>query len=57
MYLGLKLLDLVLQKIKNSENINIFKWNNKFWKPENCLCRLWKLYLPQIMVLWHFYLF
>ena len=26
MYLGLKLLDLVLQKIKYSENINIFKW-------------------------------
>ena len=32
MYLGLKLLDLVLQKIKNSENIDFFKWNNKFGK-------------------------
>ena len=31
-------------KIKDSENVNIFKSNIKSWKPENCPCRLCRLY-------------
>ena len=32
-YLGPKILDLVPRKIKDSEDIDIFKSNSKLWKP------------------------
>ena len=47
-HLGPKMWELVPQKIKDSESINILKSNIKLWKPKNCPCRLCKLYLPQI---------
>ena len=33
---------------KDLENLNIFKSNNKSWKPENCPCRLCRLYIADI---------
>ena len=47
-YLGHKIWDRVPQKIKDSENINIFKPNIKLKKPEKCPWLLCKLYLTQI---------
>ena len=50
-YLGPKILDLVPRKMKDSEDIDIFKSNSKLWKPlwnsGNCSCRLCKLDLLQ----------
>ena len=34
--------------IKDSKNFNIFKSNIKSWKPENCPCRLCRLYIADI---------
>ena len=34
--------------IKDSENLHIFKSNIKSWKPENCPCRLCRLYIADI---------
>ena len=34
--------------IKDSENLNIFKPNIKSWRPENCACRLCRLYIADI---------
>ena len=42
-YLGPKNMG-IFAKIKDSENVNIFKSNIKSWKPENCPCRLCRLY-------------
>ena len=43
-FLGPKIYELMPSNIKDSENLNIFKSNIKSWKPENCLCRLCRLY-------------
>lgn len=50
-YIGPKIWNLVLQKIKDSDNFNIFKSNIDLIKPENCFCCLFKLYLSQIRFL------
>ena len=42
-YLGTKIRDFVPQKIKDLENIHIFKLNMKFWKSDNFPCHLLKL--------------
>ena len=34
--------------IKDSENVKIFKSSIKSWKPENCPCRLSRLYIADI---------
>ena len=47
-FLGPKIWELLPSSIKDSENLNIFKLNIKSWKPENCPCRLCKLYITDI---------
>ena len=44
-FLGPKMWELLPSNIKDSENLNIFKSNIKSWKPENCPCRLCRLYI------------
>lgn len=45
---------LAHQKIKDSENINVFKSNIEHWKPENCQSCFRKLYLWHDPRLLHF---
>ena len=47
-FIGTKMWELLPSNIKDSENLNIFKLNIKTWKPENCPCRLCKLYTADI---------
>ena len=47
-FLGPKMWNLLPSNIKDSENLNIFKSNIKSWKPENCPCRLCRLYIADI---------
>ena len=47
-YLGPKILESIPANIKQVEIIEHFKSGIKKWKPECCLCRLWKAYLEQI---------
>ena len=47
-FIGPKLWELLPSKIKDPENLNIFKSNIKSWKPEYCPCRLCRLYLADI---------
>ena len=47
-FIGPKIWELLPCNLKDSENLNIFKSNIKCWKPENCPCRLCKLYIVDI---------
>ena len=47
-FLGSKIWERLSSNIKDSENLNIFKSNIKSWKPENCPCRLCRLYIADI---------
>ena len=47
-FIGPKMWELLPSNIKDSENLNIFKSNIKSWKPENCPCRLCRLYIADI---------
>ena len=46
--LGSRILHLVPNKLKQLLYIHAFKKEIKKWKPENCLCRLCKFYIPNI---------
>ena len=43
-----KIWELLPSSIKDSENLDIFKSNIKSWKPENCPCRLCRLYIADV---------
>ena len=47
-FLGPKIWELLPSNNKDSENLNILKSNIKSWKPENCPCRLCRLYIADI---------
>ena len=40
--------ELVPEDIKEAESLSIFKERIKAWKPEGCVCRLCKDYIPDI---------
>ena len=44
-YLGPKIWDILPGKLKNIENLEHFKKEIKTWKPNNCPCRLCKVYI------------
>ena len=50
-YLGPKIWDLVPNEIKESESLNAFKFKIKRWIPEECPCRMCKIYLRQVGLL------
>ena len=43
--LGPKIWNIVCQNIRESNSANEFKSLIKFWKPDNCTCRLCKNYI------------
>ena len=47
-FLGPKIWDLVPDEIKTSENVDIFKNKIKKWIPDNCPCRLCRVYIQNI---------
>ena len=45
---GAKLWEIIPPEIKNVSTLSAFKDNIKRWKPENCTCRLCKIYIPSL---------
>ena len=41
-FLGQKIWDMLPEKLKNIETLEVFKKEIKIWKPDNCPCRLCK---------------
>ena len=50
--LGPKILDILPDDCKDIDNLNTAKNKVKKWKPENCLCRLCKIYINNIGFVW-----
>ena len=47
-YLGPKIWDILPEKLKNIDNLEHFKKEIKTWKPDNCPCRLCKVYIESV---------
>ena len=47
-FLGPKIWNLVPEEIKTSETVDIFKNKIKKWTPENCPCRLCRVYIQNV---------
>ena len=47
-HLGPKIWNLIPNNIKESKTLNAFKSKIKLWVPENCPCRLCKVYVPEV---------
>ena len=47
-FLGPKIWNILPDKLKNVNSIEAFKMQIKKWKPENCSCRLCKVYVQNI---------
>ena len=47
-YFGAKIWELILENIKSSESVDIFKSKIRIWILEICLCRLCKTYVNQV---------
>ena len=51
-YLRFKLWNTVPESIKDSKNVNYFETKIKIWKSGSFPCRLCKVNLPQIGLIW-----
>ena len=47
-FLGPKIWDMLLDDYRDIDSLSSFKNKIKKWKPENCLCRLSKVYINNI---------
>ena len=47
-YLGPKIWDILPDDYKTIQNLDTFKIKIKKWKPENCPCRLCKVYIDRV---------
>ena len=47
-YLGPKVWDILPEKLKNTDNLQHFKKEIKTWKPDNCPCRMCKVYIESV---------
>ena len=47
-YLGPQIWDMITVEIRNLTTISAFKREEKNWKLENCLCRLYKSYIQNV---------
>ena len=47
-YLGPKIWDILPDDYKTIQNLDAFKIKIKKWKPENCPCRLCKVYIDRV---------
>ena len=45
---GARLWDSIPLSIKETDSLSTFKYNIKRWKPEGCLCRLCRTYIPSL---------
>ena len=52
-YLGLKIWDIVPDRIKKSSSLKIFKENIAKWVPSKCPCKLCKTYIPGVGFIWN----
>ena len=48
LFLGPKIWDILPEKLKNIETLEVFKKEIKIWKPDNCLCRLCKVFIEGV---------
>ena len=46
--LGPKIWNILPNRLKNANSIEAFKIQMKKWKPENCRCRLCKVYIQNV---------
>ena len=49
--LGPKILDLLQSSLKENDSLEVFKQVVSKWKPENCPCRLCKVYVLNVVFL------
>ena len=47
-FLGPKIWNMLPDKLKNASSLEVFKASIKSWKPENCPCRLCRLYVQNV---------
>ena len=47
-YLGPKIWDILPEKLKKIDKIEHFKKEIKIWTPDNCSCRLCKVYIERV---------
>ena len=47
-YLGPKIWDILPEKLRNMDNLESFKKEIKIWRPDNCPCRLCKVYIEGV---------
>ena len=47
-FLGPKIWELIPSNIKESDNLILFKMRIKGWFPNNCPCRLCKIFIDQL---------
>ena len=47
-FLGPKIWNMLPDKLKNASSLEVFKASIKSWKPENCPCRLRRLYAQNV---------
>ena len=47
-YLGPKIWDILPEKLRNMDNLESFKKEIKTWRPDNCPCRLCKVYIEGV---------
>ena len=46
--LGPRIWNLIPNKLKELESVNLFKKEIKKWRPTNCPCRLCRTYIPNL---------
>ena len=47
-HLGPKIRDILPENLKNIENLEYFQKEIKTWKPDNCPCRMCKVYFESV---------
>ena len=47
-FLGPKIWDILPEKLKNIETLDAFKKEVKTWKPDNCPCRICKVFIEGV---------
>ena len=44
-FVGPKIWEMITENLKKPKSLNSFKKEIKYWKRNNCPCRLWKIYI------------
>ena len=51
-FLGPKIWNILPERLENTNSVEAFKLQIKKWKPENCSCRLCKVYVQNVGFVW-----